>query len=127
MNDTLHFGRYEYFNRALGDAEAVRRWLMVANELEIWRRFMGDTPILITGGYRTPERNAQVGGSPTSDHTTGSAVDFAVQGMEIVEVRSRFLRVKEYLHFDQVIFYPSHVHLGVRPDRTNRRKWWDKE
>ena len=35
----------------------------------------GDEPIIINSGYRSPEVNKSVGGSPTSNHLTGCAVD----------------------------------------------------
>ena len=34
-----------------------------------------EEPIIITSGYRSPELNRKVGGSPTSNHLTGCAVD----------------------------------------------------
>ena len=41
-----------------------------------------DTPIIINSGYRSPELNKKVGGSPTSNHLTGCAVDIRVYGLE---------------------------------------------
>lgn len=41
--------------------------------LELAKRF----GLTVTSGYRSPERNAQVGGSPTSLHMQGRAVDVA--------------------------------------------------
>lgn len=38
-------------------------------------------PIHITSGYRTPEHNLNVGGSPTSRHLDGMAADIWVNGM----------------------------------------------
>ena len=41
-----------------------------------------EEPIIINSGYRSPELNKKVGGSPTSNHLTGCAVDIRVNGIE---------------------------------------------
>ena len=41
-----------------------------------------EEPIIISSGYRSPELNKKVGGSPTSNHLTGCAVDIRVAGIE---------------------------------------------
>ena len=41
-----------------------------------------EEPIIINSGYRSPELNKKVGGSPTSNHLTGCAVDIRVYGIE---------------------------------------------
>ena len=41
-----------------------------------------EEPIIINSGYRSPELNRKVGGSPTSNHLTGCAVDIRVAGIE---------------------------------------------
>ena len=39
-------------------------------------------PIVINSGFRSPQLNKKVGGSPTSNHLTGCAVDIRVAGIE---------------------------------------------
>ena len=39
-------------------------------------------PIIINSGYRSPQLNRKVGGSPTSNQLTGCAVDIRVSGIE---------------------------------------------
>ena len=39
-------------------------------------------PLIISSGYRSPEVNRKAGGSPTSNHTTGCAVDIRCLGLE---------------------------------------------
>ena len=41
-----------------------------------------DEPLIISSGYRSPEVNRKAGGSPTSNHTTGCAVDIRCLGLE---------------------------------------------
>ncbi|MFN8992924.1 MAG: D-Ala-D-Ala carboxypeptidase family metallohydrolase, partial [Pseudomonadota bacterium] len=35
-----------------------------------------DVPVIVTSGYRSPRLNREVGGSATSQHMLGEAVDF---------------------------------------------------
>lgn len=44
--------------------------------LEAVRVRLGGAPILVSSGYRAPPVNAAVGGSPSSQHMRGEAVDF---------------------------------------------------
>jgi len=52
---------------------ALRR---TALGLEGVRVRLGGAPIIVSSGYRAPEVNRAVGGSPRSQHMTGQAVDF---------------------------------------------------
>mgnify|MGYP001579045454 CR=1 FL=1 len=63
-------------------AEAVvnMRGLCV-NTLEPIRFFIG-RPIVVSSGFRCPKLNVKAGGSPTSDHMFGRAVDIEVPGMD---------------------------------------------
>jgi zinc D-Ala-D-Ala carboxypeptidase len=50
-------------------------------------RSIAGIPFVINSGIRSPERNAQVGGSPNSAHLTGHAVDIRVRsGSERLKV-----------------------------------------
>ena len=52
---------------------------LVANILDPLRRHL-KVPIIVTSGYRSPELNKAVGGSPKSQHTYGLAADIRVGG-----------------------------------------------
>ncbi len=41
-------------------------------------RDIADTPFFLTSDYRLPDENSRVGGSPTSLHMAGAAVDFVI-------------------------------------------------
>lgn len=42
--------------------------------------------VTITSGYRTPEHNAEVGGSKSSQHLLGRAADIRVAGVSVEDV-----------------------------------------
>jgi len=46
-----------------------------AAAMDFVKRYWPAVPSI--GGYRTPEYNAQIGGAPNSDHTTGLAIDIS--------------------------------------------------
>lgn len=56
--------------------EAIENLKRVCVWLEVLRARCG--PIIINSGYRSKELNKKVGGSPTSNHLTGCAVDIRV-------------------------------------------------
>ena len=84
--------------------------------------------VRINSGYRSPTLNTAVGGSKTSQHCNGEAVDFEIDGLPNVELATW---VRDNLDFDQLIlefFNPLEgpnsgwVHCSYRKDGTNRKK-----
>ena len=91
---------------------------LVDNVLQPVRDKLG--PVVITSGYRSPQLNTAIGGSPTSDHCLGMAADCEVLGMD----NKQFARwVEENLKFTQLIleFYTEGlpdsgwVHISYDP------------
>lgn len=60
-------------------------------------------PIHISSGYRSKELNAKVGGSKTSDHCFGYAIDLDADGTSITN-NEIFYFIKDNLKFKQLIF-----------------------
>lgn len=58
-------------------------------------------PVIITSGYRSPRLNTAIGGSPSSQHCWGEAVDFTVVGQSNIEV-CRW--IERTLPYDQLIY-----------------------
>ncbi len=88
-----------------------------------------DEPIIITSGYRSPEVNKRVGGSPTSKHLTGCAVDIRCIGIEqAIRYASILLDISDGTKrdYDELFIERSKqgrywIHFAVRP-KDNRRK-----
>ena len=81
---------------------------------------------VINSGYRSPELNEAVGGSATSQHCKGEAVDIECPGTSNGDL-ARW--IEENLEFDQLIleFYTKGVpdsgwvHVSYKADGENRR------
>ena len=90
-------------------------------------RAMIGRPIIITSGYRSRQINELVGGSKTSQHLTGKAADFHVQGYTPQQMDVVYQTIQMCLDFDQLIFYPSKNIIHVSWDgNKNRQESWVK-
>lgn len=73
---------------------------LCAKVLEPLRMSLG-TPVIVSSGYRSPEINKMIGGSPTSQHMTGQAADIIVPGLTAQELFHTIIDLN--LPYDQVI------------------------
>ena len=88
-----------------------------------------DEPIIITSGYRSPEVNKRVGGSPTSNHLTGCAVDIRCVGIEqAIRYASILLDISDGTKrdYDELLIERNKqgrywIHFAVRPKENRRR------
>ena len=84
-------------------------------------------PVTINSSYRAPLVNKAVGGSKTSQHVNGQAIDFEVKGVSNKVVADW---VADNLEFDQVIleFYTAGdknsgwVHASIKKEGGNRKQ-----
>lgn len=97
------------------------------NILEPVRSNYNNTPFSPTSGYRSKELNTAIGGSKTSQHMKGEAVDFEVPGVSNFDLASW---IATNLEFDQLIleFYTSGVphsgwvHCSYKKSGGNRKQ-----
>lgn len=62
-------------------------------------------PILISSGYRSKELNAKIGGSNTSQHSLGQAIDIDMDGTTYGVTNAEIFHfIKDKLPFDQLIW-----------------------
>lgn len=86
--------------------------------LELLRKELGNKPIIITSGYRTPTHNAKVGGAKYSYHMRGMAVDIKVNGKTSKEVAKA---LDKLVNGCGIIVYESWVHFDVRDGKKYRK------
>lgn len=85
-------------------------------------------PVQVNSSYRSPALNRAIGGSSTSQHVNGQAVDFEIPGISNKTVADW---VSENLEFDQIIleFYKPEegvnsgwVHVSLKKEGGNRKQ-----
>lgn len=84
-------------------------------------RLLLDVPCAVNSFYRSSELNNAVGGSKTSDHMQGKAVDFVPK----MNLREAFNKIKNSnLSFDQLILYPNQrfIHISFKNEIETERK-----
>lgn len=84
----------------------------VAETLELVRKALGNKPIIITSGYRSPLVNKGVGGSRNSAHCKGLAVDFDCPKFGTPLDVSRKI-IEAGIEYDQLIHEGAWVHLAI--------------
>ena len=86
-------------------------------------------PIYISSGYRSPELNEAIGGSPRSFHSHGMALDLDQDGRNKgVSNADVFYFIKDNLPFTELIWEfgdesnPNWVHVAIAPGREDEKK-----
>jgi zinc D-Ala-D-Ala carboxypeptidase len=99
---------------------------LAANIFQPIREHFGK-PIIISSGYRSAELNKAIGGSLSSQHSSGEAIDIDMDGTDITN-KQIFDYIKENLNFDQMIWEfgtdanPDWVHVSFASNRSQRKQ-----
>ena len=98
--------------------------MRLPNMLQLLRN-KADKPIMISSGYRTPEYNLSINGSPNSQHLLGRAADIWVPGFSAYTIAKMAIAIG----FKGVGIYDTFTHVDVRTELHNTvgRKYdfWD--
>ena len=116
-------------HEAIANLKRVCEWLEVLRERYNEKYGVGEEPIRINSGYRSPQLNRKIGGMAGSNHLTGCAVDIRVLGMEqLIRYATILLDYADESHqdFDELLIERNRygaiwLHFAVRP-KDNRRK-----
>ena len=99
---------------------------LAENIFEPIREHFG-VPIHISSGYRSKELNTAVGGSSSSQHCQGEAIDIDMDGTSITNAEI-FNYIKDNLDFDQMIWEfgndsnPDWVHVSYESTGKQRKQ-----
>ena len=102
---------------------------LVVNVLQPLRDLWG-APIIISSGYRCNALNAAVGGSPSSQHMLGEAVDIRTKS-DTRDSNMALLKcfLRSGIEFDELIsedvnskYQPNWIHVSYTTRRANRKK-----
>lgn len=103
----------------------LERMKLVANKVFQPIREHFGVPIKVTSFYRSPKLNKAVGGSKTSQHVLGEAMD--LKGTNGVTNKQIYDFIKSNLEFDQLIWEygtdkePSWVHVSYRKGKNRKQ------
>jgi hypothetical protein len=89
---------------------------LVSNVLEPARERLGK-PIVVNSGFRCPIHNVAVGGVANSQHVRGEACDCRCD-----DNRRLAKIIVEQGRFDQLILYPTFVHVSWKRGGGNRQE-----
>ena len=93
------------------DEKVIENLKRLAAMLEEVRALCG-TPIIVSSGYRSPQVNAGIGGSKTSQHMFGCAADIRALKMNTDDLMKKI--VGSNIKYDQIIKeFNSWVHISI--------------
>jgi hypothetical protein len=112
------------FDNTPGEAETEALRLLCEKVLQPVRDHYGKG-VKVNSGYRSPESNAAVGGSKTSDHCKGMAADIEIPGVANAELAQWIMDNLEYTQLILEFYTPGIPDSGwchISYDPANLKK-----
>ena len=109
-----------------GEAEIAALTLLAEKVLQPVRDHYGKG-VKVNSGYRSPESNAAVGGSKTSDHCKGQAADIEIPGVANAELAQWIMDNLEYTQLILEFYTPGvpdsgWVHVSYDPSNLKKQE-----
>ena len=136
MNLTANFSLHELtksetalrmgFDNTPGETETAALKLLAEKVLQPVRDHYGKG-VKVNSGYRSPESNAAVGGSKTSDHCKGQAADIEIPGVPNAELAQWIMDNLEYTQLILEFYTPGipdsgWVHVSYDPGNLKKQE-----
>lgn len=96
------------------DEKALANLRITALGMERVRSSLDGNPVHINSAYRSPILNEKIGGSKTSAHCHGWAVDFICPALGSPQKVAKRI-IERNIRFDQLIYEGSWVHISFDP------------
>jgi hypothetical protein len=114
------------FDNTPGDTETESLRLLCEKVLQPVRDHYGKG-VKVNSGFRSPESNAAVGGSKTSDHCKGQAADIEIPGVANAELAQWIMDNLEYTQLILEFYTPGipdsgWVHVSYDPDNLKKQE-----
>ncbi|MGL4988675.1 MAG: D-Ala-D-Ala carboxypeptidase family metallohydrolase [Paraclostridium sp.] len=93
--------------------------LFTAFRMDLIRTIVGK-PLIVNSWFRSRKVNDAVGGSKTSAHMAGLAVDVMSNSITPTQIKDKI--IASGVSFDQLIVYNTFVHVGFKKDIGEERK-----
>jgi len=121
VTKNFNMSEMEFYDRV--PANLLEKAKDVLTNIQVLREALG-APISIMSGYRSPERNLQVGGSPKSRHMEGNATDLQCKTKTPLEMYNMVEKLIKEGKMKQggLGIYDGWIHYDTRGSRAR----WDK-
>ena len=108
-----------------GGGEGIKNGHALVEEVLDPLRAQYGKPIKVNSGYRCPLKNKAVGGASQSQHIAGEAADIRCH-TDSTDNTDELLRLAQIIvqngRFDQMILYPTFIHVSYKRTGINRHR-----
>lgn len=111
MNDLYISENFKLSEFESPDTKEIKIDEKLIEKLEEYREKVGNIPIRINSGYRTPEHNKAVGGADGSLHMAGKACDIHKLSQYSID---EMAHIADEIGFDGIGRYHWGIHVDVR-------------